>query len=110
MSSAQRKINTPRTLRIELGDASPEQVRDIVEQLLSLSGLSQSERIQLLGSAFVTECLESYWNACDSADGAHAALRADDPALADAVEALAPVLYSRAAVVAVEDLLGLRGR
>lgn len=109
MSSTQRRTSrAPRTLRIELGDASQEQIRDILHQLLAISGISRADRIQLLGSALVTECVEPYWEGCQSAKDAHAALREDDPALAEAVEALAPVLYSRAAISAVEELLGLR--
>ena len=97
-----------KTLRIELGDASPERLREVVEQLLELAGLTHEERVDLLGGALVSEAVRPHWETSDSADEAHASLRAANPDLADAVEALAPWLYGRAAVSAVEGLLGLR--
>lgn len=97
-----------KTLRIELGDASPERLREVVEQLLDLANLTYDERVDVLGGALVSEAVRPHWEMTDSADEAHAGLRAANPDLADAVEALAPMLYGRAAVSAVEGLLGLR--
>jgi hypothetical protein len=97
-----------KTLRIELGDASPERVRDVIEQLLEFAGLSHDESVEVLGGALVSEAVRPHWYETTSPAEAHAELRDDDPALADAIEALAPLLYGRAAVRTVEGLLGLR--
>src|SRR5690348_12035963 len=95
-----------RPVRMELGAGSPEHVRDLIEQLLAVAGLSHEDRLEVLGLAFVNEAVAPYWAATDSAAEAHAALREDDPTLAEAVEGLAPGLYGRAAVRTAEALLG----
>ena len=95
-----------RPVRMELGAGSPEHVRDLVEQLLAVAGLSHEDRLEVLGLAFVNEAVALYWTNSRTAEEAHAALRADDPPLAEAVEGLAPGLYGRAAVRAAEALLG----
>ena len=97
-----------RRVRLDLGEATPEQLLDIIAQLMDVAGLDREQRIEMLGSALVTEIVQPYWDGTRTADEAHTALREADPSLADTVEAIAPVLYGRAAVNAVEDLLGLR--
>lgn len=97
-----------RRIRMDLGQASPEQLLDLISQLMDVAGLDREERIELLGKALVTEIVEPFWDGTRTPDEAHAALRETDPSLAGTVEAIAPVLYGRAAVSAVEDLLGLR--
>ena len=58
--------------------------------------LTWEERIQAIGGCFVLEALRVVWNECGgSADAAHELLRSRDPELADAIEALAPMLYGR---------------
>ena len=96
-----------RPVRMDLGGASPETVRDLVAQLLAVAGLDREQRIELLGLALVEEAVQPFWDGTRTADQAHDALKQDDPGLAEAVEALAPILYGRAAVTAVEELLGL---
>ena len=67
-----------------------------VSSSLDGMGLSWEDRIQLIGGAFVVEALRPVWNECGgSADAAVALLRSRDPELADAVKALAPMLYGR---------------
>jgi hypothetical protein len=96
-----------RPVRMDIGGASPEHVRDLVEQLLTVAGLEREQRIELLGLALVEEAVRPFWDGEHTADQAHDALKSEDPGLAEAVEALAPILYGRAAVSAVEELLGL---
>ena len=95
-----------RPVRMELGAGSPDHVRDLIEQLLAVAGLSHEDRLEVLGLAYVNEAVAPYWATTTSAEEAHAALREDDPTLAEAVEGLAPGLYGRAAVRAAEALLG----
>jgi hypothetical protein len=97
-----------KTIRIELGDASPERLRDLIAQLLDVAGLPHDDRVDVLGGALVSEAVRPHWLATDSPEDAHARLRQQSPELADAIEAIAPLLYGRAAVAAVEGLLGLR--
>lgn len=92
----------------------PEQLGDAIHALLDRSGLSAEERVQMLGGALVLEALRPYWGAERTPADAHALLRRDDPELADAIEAIAPMLLGRAqareeaeaALDAVDALLG----
>lgn len=91
----------------------PEQLSEAIHALLSRSTLSAEERVQVLGGALVLEALRPYWGGGRSPAEAHAAVRRHDPELADAIEALAPMLLGRAqareeaaeALDAVEALL-----
>lgn len=95
---------------------TPEQLAEAVQALLDRSSLSHEERVQLLGGALVMEALRPHWGDGRSPSDAHGRLRTHDPELADAIEALAPMLLGRAhgraqaaaALAAVEELL--RGR
>jgi hypothetical protein len=72
-----------------------DRAREISKSLDAL-GVSWEERIQAIGGCFVLEALRPVWNeGGGSADAAHALLRTRDPELADAIEALAPMLYGR---------------
>ena len=90
-----------------------ERIADAVRRLLDESGLPSEERVQVLGGALVVEALRPYWAGSRTAEQAHQALRAADPELADAIEALAPMLLGRAevrmeagaAIKAIEALL-----
>ena len=98
------------------GKSAPiEQAQRISESLDPLE-LDWNNRIQIIGGAFVLEALRPVWpEAENSADAAHALLRRRDPELADAVEALAPMLLGRHtaaveagwAVEAIERMLEL---
>ncbi len=74
----------------------PEQLSGAIQALLDRSGLGAEERVQLLGGALVLEALRPYWGDGRSPADAHASLRRDDPELADAIEAIAPMLLGRA--------------
>jgi len=92
----------------------PEQLSEAIHALLDRSGLAPEERVQMLGGALVLEALRPYWGDGRTPADAHALLRRDDPELADAIEAIAPMLLGRAqaqedalaAVDAVNALLG----
>ena len=100
-------------LRMDLRRGTPEQIAEAVRALLDQSALSHEERIQLLGGALVMEALRSHWGDGHTPTEAHALLRRDDPELADAIEAIAPMLLGRAqaheeaaeALAAVEAML-----
>ena len=100
-------------LRLDLRRGTPEQLAEAVQALLDQSALSHEARVQLLGGALVLEALRPHWGDGRSPAEAHAALRAHDPELADAIEAIAPMLLGRAqaheeaeqALEAVEALL-----
>lgn len=106
--SAKRAI-----LRMDLRRDDAERIADAVRRLLDESGLPSEERVQVLGGALVVEALRPYWAGSRTAEQAHQALRAADPELADAIEALAPMLLGRAevrmeagaAIKAIEALL-----
>ena len=76
----------------------PEQLSEAIQGLLDRSGLSSDERVQMLGGALVLEALRPYWGEGRTPADAHALLRRDDPELADAIEAIAPMLLGRAQV------------
>jgi hypothetical protein len=106
-----------RLLQLNLRDGGAEELAKVITGLLDQSALTIEERVELLGASFVTEALSPFWVHGRSASEAHEMLRGHDPELADAVEAIAPMLLGRAhakqeggeAVDAVEAMLqGLR--
>ena len=74
----------------------PAQLSAALHALLDGSALSQEERVQVLGGALVLEALRPHWGTGRSPADAHASLRRADPELADAIEAIAPMLLGRA--------------
>ena len=86
---------------------------ELVQRALAEAGYEPGDRVDVLGGAFVSAAVRRYWAEGLSAAEAHERLRADDPGLARAIEALAPILLDRAeardqreaAVAAVELLL-----
>ena len=92
----------------------PEQLSEAIQSLLERASVPAEERVQVLGGALVLEALRPYWGDGRSPADAHALLRRDDPELADAIEAIAPMLLGRAqaqedaqaALDAVRALLG----
>jgi hypothetical protein len=99
---------------MDLANADLATAGEAVSTLLDETALSQEDRIQLLGNALVMEALRPFWIDGRSPGEAHRLLRGTDTELADAVEALAPMLLSRAeardtaerAVTEVETLFG----
>ncbi len=88
-------------------------IANALSSALGRSRLRWEERVQLAGGLFVAEALSPYWCAGRTPAEAHELLRESDPEVADAVEAIAPMLLSRVmtqaeardAVHAVEQLL-----
>ena len=86
---------------------------EIVQRALVEAGYEAGDRVDVLGGAFVAAAVRRYWAEGLSAAEAHERLCAEDPELARAIEALAPLLLDRAeardqreaAVAAVELLL-----
>ncbi len=86
---------------------------EIVQRALVEAGYEASDCVDVLGGAFVSAAVSRYWAEGLSAAEAHDRLCAEDPELARAIEALAPLLLDRAeardqreaAVAAVELLL-----
>lgn len=107
------------TLRItlELGSGTTAEIRSLISQLLDAAELDFDQRVEVLGAALVTEAVRPYWEVGNSAEAAHENLRRHDPEVADAIEAIAPMLYARAecadqaaiALDEVERLLGTGG-
>lgn len=86
-------VGPRRTLmRLNLRRGDADRFAEAIRALLADSGLTAEERVQLLGSAFVVEALRPHWTGDRTAEQAHERLRSVDPELADAVEALAPLL------------------
>ena len=102
-----------RLLAMDLSQADLATVADAMSTLLDGTSLNNEERVQLLGNALVMEALRPHWVDGRSPGEAHRLLRTSDPELADAVEALAPMLLSRAearddarrAIAEAQDLL-----
>lgn len=98
---------------MDLRRGDPDRIAEALRRLLDDSGMTSEERVQVLGGALVVEALRPFWTAAQTAEGAHLALRGADPELADAIEALAPMLLGRAevreeagaAIEAIEALL-----
>ena len=90
---------------------------EIVQRALVDAGYEAGDCVDVLGGAFVAAAVRRYWAEGLSAAEAHERLCADDPELARAIEALAPLLLDRveargqreAAVAAVELLLAGAG-
>ncbi len=86
---------------------------EIVQRALAEAGYETGDCVDVLGGAFVSAAVRRYWMAGLDAAAAHERLCADDPELARAIEAIAPILLDRveasdqrtAAVRAVELLL-----
>ncbi len=86
---------------------------EIVQRALVEAGYEASDCVDVLGGAFVSAAVRRYWVEGLSPAEAHERLCAEDPELARAIEALAPILLDRAeaagqreaAVAAVELLL-----
>ena len=103
-----------RLLSMDLEHADLATVGEAMSTLIDETSLSHEDRVQLLGNALVMEALRPFWVDGRSPGEAHRLLRGNDPELADAVEALAPMLLGRAearddaqrAVAEVEGLLG----
>ncbi len=102
-----------RLLAMDLSKADMATAADAMATVLDSTSLNNEDRVQLLGNALVMEALRPHWVDGRSPGEAHRLLRTTDPELADAVEALAPMLLGRAearddaqrAVTAVEELL-----
>jgi hypothetical protein len=100
---------------MDLANADPSMVSEAMTTLLDETSLGNEDRVQLLGNALVMEALRPFWIDGRSPGEAHRMLRSADPELADAVEALAPMLLGRAeardaaqrAVAEVEEILGV---
>lgn len=75
---------------------SPEAVRALISYLFDVAGLDYDQRVEVLGCAFVAEAVRPYWEEGHGAEDAHDLLRVHDDELAEAVEALSPVLLGRA--------------
>ena len=99
---------------MDLANADLATVGEAISTLVDETSLSHEDRVQLLGNALVMEALRPFWTDGRSPGEAHRMLRGADPELADAVEALAPMLLSRAeardtaerAVAEAQALLG----
>lgn len=76
--------------------ASASQLMEAIVALLDAAGIEQDARAEVLGGAFVTEAVRRFWEDGRSPEDAHALLRERDAELADAVEALSPMLLGRA--------------
>ena len=106
-----------RLLRLDLKRGSTAELAEAIAAILDETPLRMDDRVQLLGGALVMEALRPFWTDGRTPLEAHEQLRAHDPELADAIEAIAPMLLGRAevreeseaAVSAVEELL-LRSR
>lgn len=92
---------------------SSEGLRGLISGLMDSAKLNRDERVELLGGLLVSEAVRPYWESGLDAEGAHRALRNADPELADAVEAVSPMLLGRVeahndaqlAIVELERLL-----
>lgn len=90
-----------------------EQVARAIRALLHRSPGTIDDKVELLAGAMVVEAFQPHWHPDRTPAEAYAALRATDPELADAVDAIAPMLLARlesrevsaSAIAAVEELL-----
>ncbi len=69
---------------------------EIVQRALSDAGYEPRDCVEVLGGAFVSAAVRRYWVEGLSPAEAHERLRVEDPELARAIEALAPLLLERA--------------
>src|SRR5262245_6423450 len=70
---------------------------DRLSASLANSRLPADERVLVAAHLFVTEALFSFWERCETPLEAHELLRSHEPEIADAIEALAPMLLRRLA-------------
>jgi len=113
LPSGERSVRR-RLLAIDFATADIATVGEAISMILEETSLGTDDRVQVLGNALVMEALRPFWIDGRSPGEAHRMLRGADPELADAVEALAPMLLSRAeardtaerAVAEAEALLG----
>ncbi len=104
-------MSEPRPLDLRGRDRN--EAIEIVQRALVDAGYEAGDRVDVLGGAFVSAAVRRYWAEGLSAAEAHERLCAEDPELARAIEAIAPILLDRveargqreAAVAAVELLL-----
>ena len=104
-------MSEPRDLDLRGRDRN--EAIEIVQRALVDAGYEPGDCVDVLGGAFVSAAVRRYWAEGLSAAEAQERLCADDPELARAIEALAPLLLDRveargqqeAAVAAVELLL-----
>lgn len=105
-----------RLLQLDLRRGSTAELAEAIAAILDETPLRMDDRVQLLGGALVMEALRPFWTDGRTPLEAHERLRAHDPELADAIEAIAPMLLGRAevreaseaAISAVEALLRTR--
>lgn len=83
-------------LRLDLRSGTPDQIGTAIEVMLDEADLPAARRVELLGGLIVVEALRPYWKRGRTPQEAHESLRRDDPELAEAIEALAPMLLGRA--------------
>jgi hypothetical protein len=96
----------------------PDAIRELLTELIAAAKLDYDQRMDAIGGALVSEAVRPFWEAGLSPDESHRRLRERDPELADVIEALAPVLLSRAegredalkAVAEVESLFDMGQR
>lgn len=104
-------MSEPRPLDLRGRDRN--EAIEIVQRALVDAGYEAGDCVDVLGGAFVSAAVRRYWAEGLSATEAHERLCAEDPELARAIEAIAPILLDRveargqreAAVAAVELLL-----
>ena len=104
-------MSEPRPLDLRGRDRN--EAIEIVQRALVDAGYEAGDCVDVLGGAFVSAAVRRYWAEGLSAAEAHERLCAEDPELARAIEAIAPILLDRveargqreAAVAAVELLL-----
>jgi hypothetical protein len=100
------------TSRFQATELTVDGLRDMLCELLDAARLTPEQKVELLGGAFVVEAVRPFTRG-DDAEEAHERLRSADPELAEAVEALAPMIYGRAraakdavsAIAAIEEML-----
>lgn len=80
---------------VQMAGSSLASAVQAVLALLVAGGIEQEEWTRVLGSAFVAAAVAPHWAPGRSAGEAHDLLKRSDDELADAVEALAPMLLGR---------------
>jgi hypothetical protein len=95
VADLEESMKTPETLARRADPVSPEIVAGRVARVLAESGLTPEQSVEVLGAAFVTEAFRPYWIEGRPANEAHDRMRRHDPELAEAVEALSPMLLGR---------------
>jgi hypothetical protein len=77
--------------------AERDQLASRLSRVLATSQLAWDDRVHAAAVVFVTEALSPFWHRGYTPAEAHEQLRAREPELADAIEALAPMLLGRLA-------------